>query len=123
VLDCVEKSAEWLGKSRRDSVGGHVDAIRNDPFDEEKLKNWTRHPLARLEAIFPGFRDLIETYELDITAKPMVHRSSANPLAAKIGYRPSRHFGTFLAELRRLDKKIGREGVLAMKCPFGTRNW
>jgi len=44
-------------------------------------------------------------------------------LAKKIGYRPSRHFGTFLKELKKLDAQLGREGVLALKCPFGTRNW
>ena len=52
---------------------------------------------------------------------PMIQRAGRDDLAAKIGYKPSRHFGTFIKELRKLDAKLGRDGVLALKCPFGTR--
>ncbi len=123
VLDCIVKSADWLGKPHKEARGGHVDAVRNDPYDESKLKNWAKNPHARLEAIFPGSKDLIDKYEIDIQAAPMIQRSGQNDLGEKIGYRPSRHFGTFIADLRKLDAKLGKEGVLALKCPFGTRDW
>ena len=123
VLDCIVKSVEWLGQPHAKSRGGHVDAIRNDPYGESQLKGWEKNPLARVEAIFPGSRDLVEAYEMDIKARPMIQHSGQDDLAVKIGYKPSRHFGTFIKELRQLDAKIGKQGVLAMKCPFGTRNW
>jgi hypothetical protein len=121
VLDCVVKSVEWLAKPHKESRGGHVDAVRHDPYDETMLKDWTKNPLARLEAIFPGSRELVKKYEMNIQTKPMVQRAGQGDLAATIGYKPSRHFGTFIKELRKLDAKIGRDGVLALKCPFGTR--
>ena len=123
VLESIVKSIAWLAQPHKEPRGGHVDAVRNDPYDEAKLKNWSKNPLERLEAIFPGSRVMVEKYKMDIKAKPMVQRSGQNDLARKIGFRPAHHFGTFIKDLKRLDAKLGKEGVLAMKCPFGTRNW
>jgi hypothetical protein len=123
VLDSIVKSIEWLAQPHKTPRGGHVNSTRNDPYDEAALKNWSNDPYAAIESIFPGCRPLLDKYEIDIKAKPMVQKSALDGLAKKIGYRPSRHFGTFLKDLKKLDAKFGKEGVLAQKCPFGTRNW
>jgi hypothetical protein len=122
VLDAITRSIEWLAEPRPEAEGGHVDAIRHDPYGESQLEDWEENPLERVEALFPGSRALVERYGLDIKAKPLVQRSGQDDLAVKIGYRPSRHFGTFIEELRRLDAELGIDGVLALKCPFGTRS-
>ena len=36
----------------------------------------------------------------------------------EVGYAPHRHFGTFLAELRRLDAEIGEAAVRALRCDY-----
>ena len=121
VLDSITKSIDWLGQPQDKPRGGHVDAVRHDPYNEAHLEGWENNPLERIEALFPGSQALVERYELDIQPKPMVQRSLPDDLAEEIGYRPSRHFGTYLEQLRRLDSELGKKGVLAMMCPYGTR--
>lgn len=121
VLDSITKSIDWLAQPHDEPRGGHLDAIRNDPYDEAQLEGWEQNPLERIETLFPESRALIERYEMDIQPKPTVQRSGQNDLADQIAYRPSRHFGTFIEELRRLDSELGKEGVLALKCPYGPR--
>lgn len=122
VFDSIMRSVEWLAQPG-EPRGGHVDAVRNDPYSAEQLEGWESNPLEKVESIFPGSRELVERYAMDIKNKPMVQRSGQGDLAELIGYKPTRHFGAFINDLRRLDTKIGKEGVLALKCPFGTRNW
>jgi len=72
-------------------------------------------PLDACESIFPGSRVLVEKYNLNIGRKPGL--SNLGEGAAAIGYAPQRHFGTFLDELRRLDKG-GEAAVRATHCDY-----
>ena len=36
----------------------------------------------------------------------------------EVGYAPSRHYGTFLAELRQKHEELGESAVRALRCPY-----
>lgn len=119
VLDCVYASVEYLGSQRQPGAqveGLVVNAVRAEAFDEAQIADWERDPPGVCERIFPGSRRLIEKYGLDVKAKP--RRMELGPGAAKVGYSPRRHFGTFLAELARLDAAGGEARVRAQRCPY-----
>ena len=74
----------------------------------------TADPAVVCERLFPGSRDLLDRYPIDIRRCPEV----VEPVGAEtIGYRPSRHFGTFLNELATLDQETP-DRVAAMRCPY-----
>lgn len=115
VLESIRCSVNYLSSST-ELEGFPVDALRPNAFTSEQIENWESDPLATCETIFPGYRDLIEKYELDIIRKPGV----IPPLlgAEKVGYKPNTHFGTFLAELQTKDKELGKEEVLRISCEY-----
>lgn len=99
VLDCVARSVAYLEGDAPENVVVH--AVRHDPYEASQLDGWEDDPSAACERIFPGAAELIARYGIAIGRKPTVSRVCEG--AAAIGYAPSRHFGTFLDELRVLD--------------------
>jgi NAD(P)-dependent dehydrogenase (short-subunit alcohol dehydrogenase family) len=119
VLDCIMQSVQALAAdlpSGAEPEGIVVNALRPDAFTEEQIAGWEADPLAACERVFPGSRALVETYGIDVRHKPGL--SGQDEGAARIGYAPSRHFGTFLAELRRLDSAGGAAAVSAVHCDY-----
>lgn len=113
VLECVRLAVDALaGPPPADEPEGHiVHAVRANAFGEGDLAGWEDDAAAACERIFPGSREILAPYSIDISRRPGV----VEPVGAdSIGYRPSRHFGTFLAELAKLDV----EQVAAMRCPY-----
>jgi hypothetical protein len=113
VLDCVERSVEFLsGDAPAEPEGVIVNAVRPNVFAESDVDGWESDPVGVCERIFPGSRDLIEKYGIDISRRPGL----VDDIGAKeIGYEPTRHFGTFLQQLRELDAA----GTVAdMRCPY-----
>ncbi len=117
VLDCiclsVAKLAEPLNGEPENIV---VEALRANVFTAEQIQDWESDPIGHCEQIFPGYADIIEKYALNIKRKPWINDSKIG--WDDIGYAPSRHFGTFLAELRRVDSEGGEAAVRAMSCPY-----
>lgn len=119
VLDCITQSVQSLTPDLPDGAepeGVIVNALRPDAFTEEQIAGWEADPLAACERVFPGSRALVEKYGIDIRHTP--GRSGQDEGAARIGYVPTRHFGTFLDELRRLDQEGGETAVRAVRCPY-----
>jgi hypothetical protein len=119
VLDCVMQSVQALAAPLPDGAepeGIVIHALRPDAFTEAQIADWETDPLAACERIFPGSRLLIEKYRIDIQHKPGL--SGTDDGARRVGYAPSRHFGTFLEELRRLDAEGGEEAVRAVLCDY-----
>lgn len=117
VLDCVDRSVRHLetGLSpSADPEGVVVNAVRANAFTAEDTESWEQDPAAAVERVFPGSRDLVERYGINIARRPSLPDASG---AAEIGFRPRRHFGTFLDELRELDAK-GEQAVRDMRCPY-----
>jgi nucleoside-diphosphate-sugar epimerase len=113
VLDCVRLAVDALaGPPRADEPEGHiVHAVRPNAFGDGDLTGWEDDPGAACERIFPGSREILAPYSIDISRRPSV----VEPVGAElIGYKPTRHFGTFLAELANL----GPEQVAALHCPY-----
>jgi hypothetical protein len=96
--------------------GFPVDAMRPNAFTAEQIEGWESDPLGKCESIFPGYRDLIERYALDITRKPNLTPTFLG--GEQVGFTPKVHFGTFLAELRRLDAELGEDAVKAIRCDY-----
>ncbi len=119
VLDCVNLAVTRL-LQQGDANGPNVvvQAVRANAFGAGQLAGWEHDAEAVCERIFPGSTELIRRYALDIKRVPEI--VDVLPGAAEIGYTPKRHFGTFLAELRRLDGEIGQAAVMALRCPYGT---
>ncbi len=114
VLDCIERAAEFLGsEAKAEAPGVVVNAVRPNAFTSEQLESWEADPIAACESIFPGSRELVEKYALDIARRPEIVDLGEG--AGQIGYVPLRHFGTFLENLRRLDEQGGAEAVRAVK--------
>jgi nucleoside-diphosphate-sugar epimerase len=119
VLDCVQKSIEALARdlpAAAEPEGLVVNAVRPNAFTAEQIADWESDPLAACERTFPGSRRLVEKYGIRVERKPSL--SDLGDDAATIGFAPSRHFGTFLEELRRLDAEGGVEAVRAVCCPY-----
>ncbi len=115
VLQSILRSVQYLGKS--DGLEGFpVDALRPNAFTAEQIENWESDPLGVCDSIFPGYRDLIEKYSLDIARKPGLVPSLLG--AETVGYQPQTHFGTFLKELREKDEAMGMEEVLKIVCDY-----
>lgn len=122
VLDSIELSMKWLDTPAAETASGHMNAVRHDPFTAAQLDGWSEDPLGHLEAIFPGSRDFITRYAIDVKDKPAAGQASTGEgeISGAIGYQPRRHFGTFIEELRRLETEIGHDGILALRCPYGA---
>jgi hypothetical protein len=119
VLDCVQRSIEKLSGNLPE--GGEPEGLiavahRANAYTAEQTEAWDADPAAACERIFPGSRRLVEKYSINITRKPAVVDLGDTPRA--IGYQPGRHFGTFLADLARLEAEEGEAAVAAVKCPY-----
>lgn len=119
VLDCVEAAVRTLEPERPPGAEAEAivaDVVRRDVFGEEDITDWEDDPLGACERLFPGSRRLVEKYAIDIRRKPTVMTEHAAP--SGLGVAPSRHFGTFLAELRSLDAQAAEATIRAMTCPY-----
>jgi nucleoside-diphosphate-sugar epimerase len=119
VLDGVEAALRKLAEEpvpAAEREGITVQLLRANAFDEDDIADWAEDPLGACERVFPGSRRLVEKYAIDIARKPAVVPSPAS--SPVLGYTPSRHFGTFLAELQRLDEQGGETAVRAVTCPY-----
>ncbi len=117
VLDCVEAAVRHLGgelPATGDAEGTIVNAVRANAFTAAQVADWEGDPVGTAERIFPGARELVERYAIDIARRPSVVDAGG---ADTIGYAPRRHFGTFLEELRTLDAK-GEAAVEAVRCAY-----
>jgi hypothetical protein len=116
VLDCVALSVERLVQEPAGEPEGIiVDATRPNVFTAQQVDGWEADPLGRCDRLFPGSRALVEKYDLRIDRKPVV----VGELGwQEIGYRPKRHFGTFIEELRGIDAEGGEAAVRAITCPY-----
>ncbi|HEX4213822.1 MAG TPA: NAD(P)-dependent oxidoreductase [Candidatus Dormibacteraeota bacterium] len=113
VLDCVRLAVDAL-TAPPPAAGpeGHlVHAVRANAFAEEDLAGWEEDPAAACERTFPGSRELVDRYSIEIARRPSVVESVG---AEAIGYRPGRHFGTFLAELAQLNP----DEIAEKRCPY-----
>ncbi len=119
VLDCVTAAVGHLAQTLPPGAepdGIAVNAVRANGFTAAQIEDWETNPVAACECVFPGSRALIEKYGISITRKPGI--SHVGEGAARIGYTPSRHFGTFLEELKRLDAEGGPEAVRTLRCLY-----
>lgn len=117
VLDSIERSISALsGDIPAEAEGIVVNAIRPNAFTSAQIADWDTDPLSACERVFPGSRPLLEKYAVNISRKPGL--SDLGDGAARVGYAPKRHFGTFLDELRRLDAEGGPDSVRALRCAY-----
>jgi len=101
-----------LEKNTPEPEGIVVNAVRPNVFAAADLTGWADDPIGTCERLFPGNRDLLEKYEIDLRRTPSV----VDPLGATdIDYAPKHHFGTFLRQLRGLDER-GAGADIA--CPY-----
>ncbi len=116
VLDCVLAAIDSLASPvpATGPEGTVVHAVRASAYTEDQLTGWEDDPIGTCDRIFPGAAALIERYGIDVNRRP-----SVQPLvgAAEIGYKPRRHFGTFLADLAELDRS-GPDAVAAVRCDY-----
>lgn len=118
VLDCVAASVAALaGEPTAESEGHIVNAVRPNAYTAEQVADWEADPLAACERVFPGSADLVAKYGIRVERRPGLSNYGAND-EERVGYQPSRHFGTFLEELRRLDAEGGPDAVRALHCPY-----
>jgi hypothetical protein len=117
VLHAVAASVEKLsGAAPAEPEGIILDAVRPNAFDESQIEGWDADPVGVCERIFPDSAALIDKYGIDIKRRPAVLHSHLG--WEEVGYRPQRHFGTFLDELRALDESGGPAAVQAKRCPY-----
>ncbi len=120
VLDCATAAVQCLAHPLAEGAepeGIIANAVRANGFIPEQIADWETNPLVVCERVFPGSRELVEKYGIRITKKPGF--SDIGDGAATIGYVPTRHFGTFLQELKRIDSESGGpEAVRALRCPY-----
>ncbi len=116
VLDCVDAAVASLhGDVPADGPERTVvHAVRANAFTTEQVEHWESDPLGTAEAIFPGSAALITKYGIDIGHQPSIPEHVG---ADAIGYTPTRHFGTFIAELAELDA-IDPDAVGRMHRPY-----
>jgi hypothetical protein len=103
VLDSIVLSVAYL--EHAESAALIVDALHPNPFTADQLEGWEDDPLAAVERIFPGSREIVERYDLDVSERPKLTTDAG---WAEIGFSPSRHFGTFVEEARGLDPEEAR---------------
>ncbi len=108
VLDSILLSVAYL---ERGEGGVVLDAVRPNAFTADDLEGWEADPLGSCERIFPGSREVVERYGLDVARRPGL---SSNAGWAEVGYAPTRHFGTFIEEIRGMDEAEAR----ALVCPY-----
>lgn len=117
VVDSIVLSVQRL---ERELVGDPeaiiVDALRGNAFSAEQIEGWEADPIGTAEAIFPGSASLIEKYQISIGRRPGLTTSFLG--WEEVGYAPSRHFGTFIEELRALDAEGGEAAVRAVRCHY-----
>jgi hypothetical protein len=101
VLRSVVLSVEYLARPRADPESATVTVCHASPYTEGELEDWEIDPIAACERIFPGSKRLVEKYQIDISAKPLIWDFGEG--AKRIGFAPEVHFGTFLAALSRKD--------------------
>ncbi len=121
VLGYVEAAVEHLApdlSSGADPDGLVVDAVRPNAYTEEQVRGWEDDPLATCDRVFPGSRELVERYAIDVRRRPSVVAGGEEGAGVTIGYTPTCHFGTFLDELRELDAAGGPDAVRARTCPY-----
>ncbi len=117
VLDAVALSVERLADSLEGEPEGIVlDAVRPNAYGEAQLEGWEDDPVEACERIFPGSADLVRKYRLRIERRPGFAKSFGG--WPETGYSPSRHFGTFLEELRQRDQREGASAVMSLRCPY-----
>ena len=117
VLDCIQKSVEFLApEPDGEAPGVVVNAVRPNAFLPEQLEGWESDPASTCEAIFPGSREMVGKYQINIARRPEMPELGDG--AARIGYAPRRHFGTFLDELRRIEAEGGEEAVRSLRCSY-----
>lgn len=118
VLAAIVRSVEYLAKKSDEATEKViVDAMRPNAFTEADLEGWEADPLGACDRIFPGSRPLVEKYGLDIARKPHVIHSHETG-GDTVGFAAQVHFGTFLAELARLDAEFGEDHVRSLRCPY-----
>ncbi len=120
VLDAVQRAVEHLSRPAAEAAEPEmliVNAVRPNVYTADQVAGWEKDPLAACERLFPGSRGLVERYRIDIRRMPAISNYGDNDEAA-VQYRPSRYFGTFLEELRRVDARGGPDAVRAMHCPY-----
>jgi len=117
VLDSILAAVARLARPLEGEAEGIVlDAVRSNAFDESQIEGWEADPYGVCEKIFPGTADLVAKYQIRMPHRPGVTRSFLG--WEETGYAPSRHFGTFLAQLRALDAEGGEAAVRALHCPY-----
>jgi hypothetical protein len=108
VLAAIVSSVDHLGSH---DAGLVVDAVRANPDDLDRLQGWAVDPVGTAEALYPGAREVVERFALDIAATPAVTGSAG---WAELGYRPTRDFGTFVTEALGMTAAQAR----ALRCPY-----
>ena len=86
-----------------------VDAVRANP--PQGFDGWEADPLGTAEALYPGAREVVERFGLDILKRPATTGSSG---WAELGYRPARDFGTFVTEALGMPEAEAR----TLRCPY-----
>jgi nucleoside-diphosphate-sugar epimerase len=117
VLDCIDRAVRHLEPglaASADPEGIVVNAVRANAFAAEDVQSWEQDPEAACDKVFAGSRELVSRYGIDIRRRPSLADATG---ASEIGFRPRRHFGTFLDELRALDAQ-GEQAVRSMRCPY-----
>jgi nucleoside-diphosphate-sugar epimerase len=118
VLDSVEAAVLRLESDQPPDEGPEgivAEVVRPNAFTEDDVAAWEDDPVGACERVFPGSGRLVEKYALDVSRKPVVVAAHASRV---LGCTPSRHFGTFVAELQRLDEEGGEAAVRAVSCPY-----
>ncbi len=117
VLDCIRLAVKRLAEPESSEPEGIiVEALRPNPYTEADVIEWEADPAGTCERLFPGSRELIQRYGLRISGKPSF--TTSNLGWDDINFRPTRHFGTFLDELKKLDDSVGENEVRSLRCPY-----
>ena len=109
VLQAALRSIDYL--ARTPSAELIVDAVRANAFTADDIAGWEADPVGTAERLFPGARDVVERFGLDISQAPQLQPTAG---WAEIGYRPEHHFGTFVDEIRGMDEEEAR----GLVCPY-----
>ncbi len=117
VVDAVALSVERLARPLAGEPEGIVlDALRPNAYGPGDLEGWESDPAGTLERIFPGAGRMAAKYAMRLPERPGLTTSFSG--WEEVGYAPTRHFGTFLEELRRVDESGGETAVRARRCEY-----